>query len=171
MRQLLLCRHAKSRWPDSDQEDSLRPLSARGERDAPRIGERLDRHGLHPSLVVTSPAVRARRTAKLLADALRYPRENIRLEPALYLASPTTLLAVVAAQDDDAERVLIVAHNPGLTDLTNHLLPDFDLDNLPTGAVIAIDFDAQGWADLVTAPRQLAYYDYPKNPDAPVTPS
>jgi phosphohistidine phosphatase len=171
MKRLLLCRHAKSSWAEDGQEDSERPLSARGERDAPRMGERLHQQGLRPDLVVTSPAVRARRTAKLLADALKYPRAQIRLEPALYLADPATLLAVVADQDDDAERLLVVAHNPGLTDLANHLLPELALDNVPTGGIVGIAFDARRWAEVATAPRRLVYYDYPKNPGPPVTAS
>jgi len=171
MKRLLLCRHAKSSWAEHGQQDDQRPLSARGERDAPRMGQRLAEHGTHPDLLVTSPAVRARQTAKLLADALGYPRAQIRLEPALYLADPATLLAVVADQDDGAACLLVVAHNPGLTDLANHLLPDLALDNLATGGVVAISFEADRWAALATAPRQLLYYDYPKNPAPPVTTS
>ena len=169
MKRLLLCRHAKSSWAEGGQQDHERPLSARGERDAPRIGKRLHRHGTSPNSLVSSPAVRARRTAELLADALRYPRSQIRLEPTLYLANPAALTAVVAGENDDADCLLVVAHNPGLTDLVNHLLPDFALDNLPTCGVVAIDFDARHWAEMAAAPRQLVYYDYPKNPAPPFT--
>ena len=169
MKRLILCRHAKSSWAEDGQQDHERPLSARGERDAPRIGERLHRHGTSPNLLLSSPAVRTRRTAELLADALRYPRSRIRLEPALYLAGHAALLAVVTGEKDDSACLLVVAHNPGLTDLANHLLPDLDVDNLPTCGVVAIDFDAHDWAELATASRQLVYYDYPKNPAPPIT--
>ena len=165
MKRLILCRHAKSSWAEAGQQDHERPLSARGERDAPRIGERLHRHGTSPNLLISSPAVRARRTAELVANA----RSQIRLEPTLYLANPAALFAVVTGEKDDADCLLVVAHNPGLTDLANHLLPDLALDNLPTCGVVAIDFDAYDWAELPTTPRHLVYYDYPKNPGPPVT--
>ena len=114
-------------------------------------------------MLLTSPAVRAHRTASLIATALGYSPAQVRLDPALYLASPAALLGVVARQSATVRCLLLVAHNPGLTDLANQLLPDLALDNLPTGAVVAIDFDAQNWAALPRAPRHLVYYDFPKN--------
>lgn len=127
------------------------------------MGRRLKAYRARPSLILTSHAVRARATAKIIARALGYPAEFLHVERGLYLASPEGILAVVAAQDDRFGDVLLVGHNPGLTELVNLLLPDFELDNLPTSAVAAIDFETDRWADLDRAPRRLAFYDFPKN--------
>ena len=62
------------------------------------------------------------------------------------------------------ECLLLIGHNPGLTDLTNRLLPALALDNLPTAGVVAIDFDADDWSKAVQSRGRLAFYDYPKNP-------
>lgn len=164
MKRLILLRHAKSSWRDSGLADHERPLSGRGERDAPRMGVRLQRHGAHPDLVITSHAERALRTATIVARALEYPRDRIRVLPKLYLAAPADILAVVAAQDPQVECLLLIGHNPGLTDLTNRLLPELALDNLPTAGVVAIDFDTDDWSDAVRTAGRLAFYDYPKNP-------
>ena len=68
-------------------------------------------------------------------------------------------------------RLLVVGHNPGLTDLVHALAPAFAVDDLPTGAIVALDYPATvDWPGLGQATARLAYYDFPKNPDTPVTP-
>lgn len=166
---LILLRHAKSSRSDSELDDRERPLSERGERDAPRMGVRLkDRHA-RPELLITSPAKRALRTAKAVARMLAYPLQRLAIEERLYLAPPERIRDVIAAQDDRLTSLLVVGHNPGLTELVNRLLPDLRLDNLPTGGVVAIDFAARRWADLGATVCRLAYYDYPKNTELFVT--
>ena len=115
-------------------------------------------------MILTSPAKRAIETAKIIANALDYPREFLQAESNLYHADAVSLLEIVAAQEDHFSDLMVVAHNPGLTMLTNRLLPDFGLDNLPTSGVIAIDFDTDQWSNLARLGGKLAYYDYPKNP-------
>ncbi len=127
------------------------------------MGERLKALALRPSLIMTSPARRAKATAKLVARALGYPLEFLQPEPALYLASPEQILAVVAGQDDRFNDVLLVGHNPGLSELVQRLLPDFEVHDLPTCAAVVIDFEAARWADIDTASRRLFAYDFPKN--------
>jgi phosphohistidine phosphatase len=164
LKRLTLLRHAKSSWRDQGLPDSERPLSSRGERDAPAMGLRLKAHKARPSLILTSHAKRAKSTAKIIARVLGYPDEFLQVERSLYLAGPEQILAVVAAQDDRFEDVMVVGHNPGMTELANRLLPDLSLDNLPTSGVVAIDSDAERWREIGTAARRLAFYDYPKNP-------
>jgi phosphohistidine phosphatase len=168
-RQLILMRHAKSSWKDSELGDFDRPLSARGERDAPLMGARLDARGVRPALLIASSAKRARRTAKLVASELDYPIERLRLEESLYLAAPEAIVDVVAAQSDSHASLLLVGHNPGLTDLVNRLLPDFGLVNLPTAGVVAIDLEISSWSGARSARARLAFYDYPKNEGAALT--
>jgi phosphohistidine phosphatase len=170
VKQLILFRHAKSSWSDSSQPDIERPLSERGERDAPRMGGRLRARQARPELLLTSPAIRAARTAHLLARSMGYSRELIRSQESLYLATPDEILDVIAAQDNDVDCLLVIGHNPGLTELTNRLLPDLALDNLPTSGAVAIVCGAASvWAAFRTAACRLSYYDYPKNPELFVT--
>jgi len=169
MKRLLLLRHAKAAPPTAPLTDSARPLVERGERDARRIGERLREQRLRPRLVVTSPAARTVQTARLIAAAVDYPSDEITLEDRLYLAQPAAIVNVIAAQSAAAETLLVVGHNPGLSELVHELLSEFDVDDLPTGAIVGLDYaDADVWAQIAVASPSLSYYDFPKNLRAPL---
>ena len=165
MKRLSLLRHAKSSWSGNNLKDRERPLNKRGERDAPYMGSRLLARKLRPSLIITSPAVRAVTTARYIAEALGYPFEFVQRERELYLASPRVIFDVLAAQDDNFNDLLLVGHNPGLTDIVNQLLPELPLDNLPTAGVVCVESAADTWAEITKAKVELVFFDYPKNPE------
>ena len=160
--QLTLLRHAKSAWDDATLKDRDRPLNKRGERDAPLMGQRLRARGARPTLFLTSPAVRARRTAEIVAREIGYPAEFLQREEALYLASPDQIIAVLARQDSSFRDVIVCAHNPGLTDLANRLT-GAGIDNVPTAGVVVIGIGLDTWADLDGAEGELLWFDYPRS--------
>lgn len=162
MKTLTILRHAKSSWKDTGKSDHQRPLNRRGERDAPVMGARITEAGIRPSLIMSSPAVRAWKTAKIIARAISYPVEFLHREPGLYLADAQALLALLAQQDDAFNSILIVGHNPGLTDLVNYLLPNIT-DNLPTCGIVAFNVETDDWDLRAGATAELLLYDYPKN--------
>ena len=170
MKRLLMLRHAKAVPASEPLADIARPLADRGERDARHIGERLREHGARPALILSSPAARALQTAQLVAAALDYPRERIALEQSLYLAPPAVIAAVVAAQSATVDSLLVVGHNPGLSELVHELLPSFHVDDLPTAAIVGLDYAGlTAWSQLRGGAAAFSYYDFPKNPRAPVT--
>jgi len=170
MKRLLLLRHAKAVPATDPLADSARSLADRGERDARHIGERLREQRLYPKLIVASPAARALQTAQLVAAAVDYAPEAIALENRLYLAQPAAIVDIVAAQSAGVETLLVVGHNPGLSELVLELLPDFDVEDLPTAAIVGLDYaNANAWSQVAGASPTLSYYDFPKNPRAPLT--
>jgi phosphohistidine phosphatase len=161
MKILTLVRHAKSSWEDSKISDRERPLNKRGEHDAPMMGKRIVAAGIRPSLILSSPAMRAWTTAKILAQEIGYPREFLQRENSLYLASLDNIIDVLIAQDAEFNSVMIVGHNPGLTIFANYLSPGLT-DNLPTAGVVSVGFEKDDW-NLHSAPKtELLRYDYPK---------
>jgi phosphohistidine phosphatase len=117
-RRLILLRHAKSDWPDVPDRD--RPLAKRGRRDAPRIGRWLREHGYQPDVVVVSDATRTRQTWDLVAAELG-GSPAVRFEPRAYAASALSLLYLVQELPDRYRTALLIAHNPGLSDLAASL--------------------------------------------------
>ena len=161
LRRLTLLRHAKSSWQEAGTSDHDRPLSQRGQQDAPVMGRRLLARGSRPSLILCSPATRARHTAQIVARELGYPPEFLQREPELYLATPEQIIAVLARQADSYRDIIVCGHNPGLTELTN-LLTGRGIDNIPTCGMAVIDIDLENWAALATASGSLHLFDYPK---------
>lgn len=166
MKTLLLVRHAKSSWTDPDMDDFDRPLNKRGKAAAPEMAERISSRGTIPQLIISSPAKRARSTAKIMAREWKYPRQAILLEEELYLCYASTFLKVITKIDDDFDQVAIFAHNPGITDFANYLTEEMRIDNVPTAGIFAIAADTDCWKDFDRAKKRFLFFDYPKNEGA-----
>jgi phosphohistidine phosphatase len=163
VKRLTLVRHAKSDWSLPGQNDWDRPLNKRGQRDAPEMARRLRSRRLKPDLVLSSPAVRAVTTAAVMARELKVPASQVRQDERLYLASPPDVLAVIRELGADAKHLLVVGHNPGLTECANRLSAGDHIDNLPTCGVFTAQFDAASWQEVDWGGGQEAEFDYPKN--------
>ena len=161
MKTLTLVRHAKSSWEDPGLRDRDRPLNRRGERDAPRMGKRIVEAGIRPSLIISSPAARAWATAKAVAKEIGYPPEFLQREADLYLASVDDFLEIVNAQDIGFNSLMLVGHNPGLTEFANYLYPDLT-DNVPTAGVVSVNIDQNDWNLYDQPATELVVYDFPK---------
>ena len=161
MKTITLFRHAKSSWKDPGLVDFDRPLNPRGHRDAPVMAQCLQAAGIRPSLILSSPANRAWSTAKIIAKEISYPPEFLQRDRDLYHAGVSRLLDVIAAQDEGFKNLLVVAHNPGLTDLANELVPGV-CNNLPTAGFVSIEVEADTWDLRGRQSAKLIEYDYPK---------
>lgn len=161
MRTLTLVRHAKSSWSDPGLRDRDRPLNHRGKRDAPEMGRRIAAAEIRPSLIISSPALRAWTTARIVAAEIGYPLEFLQRENDLYLASLDDLLDVVAAQDPGFNNLMLFGHNPGLTDFANYLSPGLT-SNVPTAGVVSVEFESDDWLLYDRPETRLLRYDYPK---------
>jgi len=161
---LLICRHAKSSWQDASLNDFDRPLSKRGERDAPEMGRRLARQGLKPDLIMTSPAARARATALLYAGQLGILPAQVQCNQAQYGASVPGLIALLRLVDPQVGSLMLVGHNPETTGLAN-VLGGLRIDNIPTSGIVALAFPGRTWATLAANTGTLLFFDYPKSQD------
>lgn len=161
MLKLILLRHGKSSWDDARLDDFDRPLSPRGLRNVPEMGRRLARRGPAPDLIVSSTAVRALTTARGVAREIGYREDRIREAPELYLASPDEILRVIRAAPAGVATLMVVGHNPGMTELANRL-DDIRLDHMPTAAMLCVEFAAGNWSDIRPDEAGLCWFDYPK---------
>ena len=162
MKELIIVRHAKSSWKDSGLDDRERPLNKRGERDAPEMGARLARRKDRPDLIMSSPAVRALTTARIIAGRLGYPCNDIVVRDRLYGAGVVELLDVIRNADESVGTLMLFGHNPGLTELANHLGPR-PIPNLPTCGVLHLKFEADVWPVVGYACGDEVLFDFPKS--------
>jgi phosphohistidine phosphatase len=161
MKQLTLLRHAKSVQDSAYAVDRDRPLADRGRGDAEAMGRFLAQAEIVPDLIASSPAVRARQTAELLARSAGYGAE-IRLEEAVYAAGPDALLAVVRRLPDQASHTLMVGHNPGFEELAALLIGTECGVTLPTAAAVHFEIDTERWSEVCAGSGRLQWLVTPK---------
>jgi phosphohistidine phosphatase len=144
-------RHAEARWKDADLSDLERPLNRRGNAAAESMARRLLELQLVPDLMLVSPARRTRQTAEILARQLSIPARRVLHEEALYLASAADVLKVVQAIGPRVTHLLVVAHNPGVSELVQQLVPEAEATGLATAAVCSMTFDTAHWTAIGVA--------------------
>jgi phosphohistidine phosphatase len=150
-RELLLFRHGKSDW-SAGVDDYRRPLKDRGKRGAQRIGVWLAQQKIQPELVVTSPAERALVTAQKACKAMGDGDQGIHKDKRIYAAGLDELIEVLGDCSQDAGRVMLVGHNPGLEELLVWLVSDAvvvpdDGKLLPTATLARLQMPAD-WREL-----------------------
>jgi phosphohistidine phosphatase len=150
MKTLLLLRHAKASRNDADLPDHDSPLKNRGKEDAKRLGRRLHDAGLVPTLIISSTALRARKTASKVAKQIDYTRA-IELSGRLYLSSPDDHYEVIRSLPDAEDRVMLVGHNPGISQLLNQLTRAET--ELATCELAQLELAIERWADLARGSR------------------
>ncbi|HWW21379.1 MAG TPA: histidine phosphatase family protein [Steroidobacteraceae bacterium] len=155
-------RHAKSSWDNPDLADVDRPLSARGRHAARKMGRRLAKRHADPDLIVSSPAVRALKTARILARRLNHPRRGILVNPRIYACTAEHLWHTVQVLEDRFLTVILVGHNPEITALAHRFCGQ--ITHMPTCAVVRLRFDIDCWRDIGTTMPLQTEFDYPKRP-------
>jgi phosphohistidine phosphatase len=156
MRTLYLMRHAKSDWSDTRLSDRERPLSARGERDAPAMVARLHSRNDVPHYIVTSPARRARMTAEVVAGG-RIPLVE---DADMYGASVANMIHIIQNIPDDEKQVMLVGHNPCFSELLAQLTQEH-YRHMPTAAIAKITFKTTSWTTICHG--NLDFFDWQKN--------
>ena len=165
-RELLVLRHGKSAWDTDAETDFDRPLAPRGKRDAPKIGLWLKERELVPDYLVSSPAERASQTVLRVGKELGMEKEQIHWDSRIYGASISALLAVLAECPRQADRVMLVGHNPGLEELVLFLgaatvqIPG-DGKLMPTAALARLELPAD-WSGLAPGSARLLSITRPR---------
>jgi phosphohistidine phosphatase len=145
MKTLLLMRHAKSSWKDTDLSDQERPLTKRGIKTSKNMGEFITGKELVPQKIYTSSAVRALDTARFVSQACHCEDIIVAVDE-FYMAEPDIYYNFLKTLPDDQERVMLVGHNPGLESLLQLLSGRIDV--LPTAVVAFISLPVSSWKDL-----------------------
>jgi len=143
---LFLVRHAKSSRNEPALQDKDRPLNNRGKRDAPKMGKRLAKREAIPDLILSSPAKRALKTAQLIAKKLDYKLQDIVVDERLYATGADELLHLIRKLGAKPKSVMLVGHNPELTELAHHL--SSKITHLPTCAIAEFTIEAKSWTTI-----------------------
>jgi phosphohistidine phosphatase len=161
MKQVLLIRHAKSSWGNPSQKDIDRPLNDRGNKDAPKMAERLIDKKVKIEGFYSSPAKRALATCKYFIKTYNKKEKNIIEVSQLYEPQIVNFYNTIKEADNDFDTIAIFSHNPGITAFANELT-NVHADEMPTCGIFAVKADIKKWNEFEEAEKLFWLFDYPK---------
>jgi len=162
MKTLLIIRHAKSGWDDPSLSDFNRTLTERGKSDAAMMAKRIITNAIKIDAFASSPAKRAKKTAKIFMKEYKKNETDLLLIPSLYEPSVADFYDAVETLDDKNDIVAIFSHNPGITEFVNSLECS-PIYNMPTCAIFGLKIKTKHWKEFTEAEKEFLFFDYPKN--------
>ncbi|MBN2236694.1 MAG: phosphohistidine phosphatase SixA [Bacteroidales bacterium] len=158
MKKLFIMRHGKAE-DGFDKADYKRKLVSKGIKRSQKIAQNLA--ALKPEIdcIVHSNALRAKETAEIIAKELNLT--EIKEAQELYLAPVIVLMDFFYALENSISNVLLVGHNPGLSEFITHLSGKF-IDWLPTSTLVALEIDTNLWEEIGIAPVKITLTLHPK---------
>lgn len=121
IRTLILVRHSKAENRHSSSKDFDRSLTDEGKSDSMKMGNFLLKSGIIPDFIITSPAIRTYQTASIFANIFKIDSNNISTPGILYYCSAKATLDQIYGLPETINNLLVVAHNPGISDLSRGL--------------------------------------------------
>jgi phosphohistidine phosphatase len=161
MKTLYLVRHAKSSREDPGCADEQRPLLDKGVKKTGRIVKFLRDKNILPDLIISSHAVRALETAKIIASGLDYPGKKIAVNRKIYDGYYDRILDIIYETPNDINSLMIVGHNPTISNLANLFLHP-GIEDMPTSAVVSITFDTNQWEKIPSVDSKMDFFVFPK---------
>ena len=142
---LILVRHSRPESRIVSLKDFDRALSKEGISDTGKMAVFFRDSEIRPGLILTSSARRAFETASLFAEILNMKEENIRSSGNLYYSTPLTIMNEIAGIPDETDCLMVVAHNPGISELSS-LLSSGRSSYMGNTQVSIFEFDAEKWS-------------------------
>ncbi|MEN8117522.1 MAG: histidine phosphatase family protein [Bacteroidota bacterium] len=161
MKRVVIVRHGKA-VPYGYEDDFNRDLRERGKNDAKLVSRELSKQEVFPDVMISSPAKRAIKTARIFADNLDYKKNNIVEIEDIYDGLTTNeFVGMIQELPVDAETVFFFGHNPGFYYFVSNLLESFYGD-MPTTSTVGIDFDVNTWQEVSARTGKMAFQLIPK---------
>lgn len=160
-RYLYLLRHAESKEKQIGQDDQDRKLTPRGMREALLMGTYLYKEKAKIDVIISSPAERARATAGLVVDGLKWDHKNIVFSEELYEASSRTFFQFLSTLNDTQNHIMCIAHNPVISYVAEYLTKE-EIGDMAPGSLATIKFNISTWKDVGEGNGELENYIYPE---------
>lgn len=157
---LIIVRHAQAKEAEKTQKDADRSLTEEGIGDASIIGRYLYNQNVSVDKILSSAATRARETAELIAEQLKYDTSRIQYDPEIYNGSVRSLLTMINGFNPAWNKALIVAHNPAATYLTEYLTKTA-IGSMAAGGYAYLKIKGD-WDSVSEGTCYLDYYQYPE---------
>ena len=166
---LILMRHAKSSWDNPHKDDFDRPLNSRGRESAQMVAKHIHSLGFKPELTLCSSSVRCKETLELVIPYFSKTMHTRYLDD-LYLAPERAILEIIKSIELSIDQMLVIGHNPGLSDLSQSLTYSsknqndyFETQQFPTSAASIFEMNIKNWLDFKLSESKIIDFVTPKN--------
>ena len=163
MKTLFLVRHSKSEKDIPGLKDIDRPLNRQGYESAYLMSRMLKEKNNSPSLIISSPAVRAISTAFIFARTFNYSPSCVMVDPSIYNSEVDTMIEILDQVNNKHDSVMLFGHNPTFTYLANDLCEKAEINHFPTTGIVCLTFDIDNWKKANKHEGKLVFFDFPKN--------
>ena len=160
MKKLIIIRHCKSSWSDLTLNDFDRPLNNRGIQDGNLMSKELSKKIDNVDLLISSSSNRTRLTADFFIESIKI--NKISFMDDLYHSSSENIINILKKISNAHESIMMIGHNPGLTDLVNKLT-SIKLYNLPTCGIAILNLNINSWGLINNFSKyDLEWMKFPK---------
>ena len=160
MKNLLLMRHAEPNINILGVKDINRSLNEIGTNDAEMMGKHMKIKKYIPDIIISSPAVRALSTAKIIAKIINYPFSKIIINRNIYYSSSKEILEIIQNVSNKYDILMITGHNPTLHHLSQTLTGE-QVFTFPTCSIFCIQFDVEHWNQIDVGEKKFMIFpDY-----------
>lgn len=161
MKRLIIVRHAKAEQSGYDR-DFQRELSDKGKEDAFNVANDLKERKIFPNYIISSPATRALTTARIFAEKLNFPQQDIIEKKGLYFDFTTQeFVDLIHTVPDQCETLFVFGHNPFMYFVAENMSQNFNGD-MPTCSTVVLEFSATSWKKVEARKGHLILHLYPK---------
>ncbi|MDX5346315.1 MAG: histidine phosphatase family protein [Hymenobacteraceae bacterium] len=154
-RKLFLCRHADTTDPSPSQPDFDRTLTKKGEEQAALAGKWLKEQQITIHCLLCSPAQRTKTTASFIINELGYLPDRVVYDEHIYRARATELLNVLSQQDNAWQNILLIGHNPAISELAS-MLAGHDMGYFTPGSILQINLELEKWEEILYETGKVA---------------
>ncbi len=145
---LYILRHAQSADKQFGQSDADRELTPIGRHDSERVGFFFKQQYDLPQLVLCSNAIRTRQTCALVLNAMsEIPTSKVDLRSELYHGTVETYLDIIQLTNSTINTLLVIGHNPAVTELAQFLCEE-NIGVLSPSGMVGLQFPFDQWRDL-----------------------
>ncbi|MFC0875881.1 histidine phosphatase family protein [Saccharicrinis sp. FJH2] len=163
MKRLIFVRHAKAETFDGQKNDFERQLASKGQNDAGIMSTVLLKANIRPDLIYSSSADRAFQTAQIFAEKLNINPGKVKKNDDLYEDVTTSdILEIISTTMESVKSLMIVGHNPWISDVTGTMSDSYD-DIMPTCGMVVLDFKVDYWDEVLPGNGSVKLDDFPKN--------
>jgi len=156
MKQLSIVRHAHAEAVSYQYSDFARVLTKPGRDEARFVAEKASRVISKPDLILASPAARALETARIFAEVFGIDPDSVITDKTIYYTDSMEMLAMLEKLDASFQNVVVIGHNPAISELAMRLAPP-PVPFFRPAAILTIELDIDNW-DQLTQKRSRTFF-------------